>query len=424
MGKLLDNRLNIINAALSTNSTYKKTPSEYFKNTLQDKINIEFENASTLNTIQEELIPGTNIYTDVQVRIEHVVKNELGQKLGDDYRGLIFKNMDHIYGLGYRYQFSNNTWITVFSDYYKFPTASTTIRRANYTLKWINDVGKIIEEPCIIDYFKLSPSNNVEDKQYIRTGSNIRYVHFQNNSETYKLIRDKRFIIDRRAYRCIDFDSVTFSSTLPGLYILTLEEHQFNASTDLLYADGTGIANYYGNTAYTIDITNLDISISSGNTAQLNWVVKYGGTIVTDKTVVFSSSNTSVATVDSSGLVTGVSNGSCAITASLQDNNAIYDTINISVVSSPSQNIVEQISGADSISNGLTSDYSIYKYIDSVIQADTYTWSITGDASIVSYDGNYATVQANSNIGTCILQAQNNISGSIFTKTITLTDMW
>jgi hypothetical protein len=120
--------------------------------------------------------------------------------------------------------------LTVNTDYYKYSTFSNTIRRCNYTLKWYTNSATpaLIEEPCIIDYYKFTSSNTIDEDAYLRVGSNIRYAFLQSNNNTDLLRRDDKFIVDKRAYRIIDYDSVTKS----GLFIITLEEYQANTAID------------------------------------------------------------------------------------------------------------------------------------------------------------------------------------------------
>lgn len=226
-GKLAikDSRLNKISASISTSS-----PSQRFRNDLQNKINSDFDYASDNYTIEQELTVGTLVWSDIDVRITHVLADVTGNKLGDDWRQLIFKQSSDLFGLGHRYKFDDYIWLTVNTDYYKYSTFSNTIRRCNYTLKWYTDAAtpELIEEPCIIDYYKFTSSNNVDEDAFIRIGSNIRYAFLQLNNNTNSLNRDDKFIVDRRAYRIIDYDSVTKS----GLFIVTLEEYQANNVTD------------------------------------------------------------------------------------------------------------------------------------------------------------------------------------------------
>jgi hypothetical protein len=395
------------------------SPQQNYKDDLQAMIDDQFDNASDTYIIQEELTPGTLIWTDVDVRITHAINNQTGEKLGDDWRNVIFKNIDHVYGLGHRYQFNGFYWITTNTDFYKYVTASAVVRRCNWILKWYNEFGKLQQEPCIVEYYKFTPMKNIIDNQYMLIGEKIRYITLQNNSETYKILRNRRFIIDRIAYRVISTDSVT----KPGLYLLTVQEHQINPSVDDLT---NSVANAYGNSVYTIDITNPDIVFSVGSTPiQLNTVVKLDGQVVTDTVVLYKSSNTSVATVNSSGIVSAVANGNAMITAYLYENDAVYDNLNVAVYSIPVQNIVEVISGADSIQNGLTSQYSIYKIINGVQQSDSYTFSLTGSgATMQIIDANHVNITANVDNGSVVLNAKNNVSGVTISKTIQLVALW
>ena len=79
-----------------------------------------------------------------------------------------------------------------------------------------------------------------------------------------------------------------------------------------------------------ITIANTDISFNSGTTYQINATAL--PTNHTD-TIKYSSDNTSVATVDeNTGLVTGVSGGTCKIKAYSSLNSTVYDEVQITVI--------------------------------------------------------------------------------------------
>jgi hypothetical protein len=212
-----------------------------YKEDLQALIDNQFANASDTYTIQEELTKGTLTLSDVAVRVGHAIDNLTGEKLGDDWRNVIFQDLDHLYGIGHRYYFNGYYWITINTDFYKYVTASCLVRRCNYTLKWYNDAKTLLQEPCIVDYYKFTARNsgNISESQYQKIGEAYKYIFLQDNTESHKIYRDRRFIIDRRAYKVVNSDSITKL----GLYILTVEEHQINTATD----DVTnGIADAYG----------------------------------------------------------------------------------------------------------------------------------------------------------------------------------
>lgn len=85
---------------------------------------------------------------------------------------------------------------------------------------------------------------------------------------------------------------------------------------------------YAGVELTSIDITNTNTTVGIGKTLQLN--ASKTPSYASD-TLVWSSSNTSVATVSSSGLVTGVAEGNATITVSSETNSSINDSIQVTV---------------------------------------------------------------------------------------------
>ena len=82
--------------------------------------------------------------------------------------------------------------------------------------------------------------------------------------------------------------------------------------------------------ATRITISNTDISFYSGTTYQINATAL---PVNHTDTIKYSSDNTSVATVDeNTGLVTGVSGGTCKIKAYSSSDNAVYDEVQITVI--------------------------------------------------------------------------------------------
>ena len=97
---------------------------------------------------------------------------------------------------------------------------------------------------------------------------------------------------------------------------------------DLLFSTNIGTVTIATNEE--IDVTSVTISdkpTSIINSAQLSTTILPSN--ATNKLVTWSSSNTSVATVSSSGLVTVVSEGTVTITATSQADNTKYDNVTV-----------------------------------------------------------------------------------------------
>ncbi len=233
------------------------TPHDTFVGDLQAKINADWECASDIFTIQEELTVGQMDWQDVQVRIGHIIQPNTNEKLGDDWRNIIFKDMDHSYGLGKRYKFDNNVWLTVNSDFHRYPTASTIIRRCNNTLNFYYQ-GKLITEPCIIDY---KPYRQTLDYNKVVTIQEGRiYVIAQANDYINTISENQRFLFNQRAYKIVFVQNYlqnnTFDQSSVPIISFYMDINQVNPMID-------DVANNIAN-GLNQNVTNSSNVISSG----------------------------------------------------------------------------------------------------------------------------------------------------------------
>lgn len=209
-----------------------------YQQKLQTYIDKQFSNASNFYTIEVESPFGSLNWENIDARIDHIINSKTGKNLGDDFKKLMFQNISSTPLSGTRYRFDDQIWMVYNTDNYKSVTNACAIRRCNYTLKWTNENDEVIQQPVIIDYFRFITNENVDESKFMRIGAGLRYIFLQNNDESYKLVRDKRFIIDRKVYRIVDYDSIT----IPGIYQITVEEQQVNNATDDIV---NGIADAY-----------------------------------------------------------------------------------------------------------------------------------------------------------------------------------
>lgn len=227
------------------------SPMQQYKDDLQATINSEFECASNIYTIQEELNKGDKTFTDVVIRINHVINSETGEKLGDDWRGITFKDLQHNYGLGYMYQFDDNYWLTINSDIYKFVTASACIRRCNNVLsRYLYDENNnktLYMEPCIIDY-KIS-RDLFKYSEDIILPEGVIQVTTQNNNNTKTIKINDRFIFNGQPFKVQRINSYLRDKTMvadsvPLLYFSMFKD-QISPQDDLVnnIADGLAIPN-------------------------------------------------------------------------------------------------------------------------------------------------------------------------------------
>ena len=102
--------------------------------------------------------------------------------------------------------------------------------------------------------------------------------------------------------------------------------------------DGSGVTTTINVTVSNIDVTGItatptEITMITGETATISYTVAPNN--ATDPSVTFTSANTAVATVDASGVVTGVAPGNTTITIASVSNPEITATVNVTVNSNP-----------------------------------------------------------------------------------------
>ena len=160
--------------------------------------------------------------------------------------------------------------------------------------------------------------------------------------------------------------------------ILNLGNNTSLGSGNLWYDDGVTIIE---NSVKSITLNKTSATINTGKTLQLTATVAPSSADM--KTVLWSSSNSNVAKVDSKGLVTAVGSGTATITATAEDRSGVKATCTITVPSPTTTNPTTPTNPTNPSTPStpqLTSPSDINVYYRTHIQ--TYGWE--GDAGDVS----------------------------------------
>jgi hypothetical protein len=317
---------------------------------------------------------------------------------------------------------SDGKWLVTDHDKQYSFSEKGRIKKCNYLLQWKNPEGSIISRNCVITN-EVNQTIAVDETRYMRLGEGKYEVSLPDDEETRKMNRDKRLIWEGLAYRITS----TNRTTRPGLQTIMVQEHQLNTTTDLINADGSGIANYYGNSIFSIEITSPNVSLAIGDSTTISWVVKLDGVIVPKPVNITSNDNFIQISnlTDTTATVTALSEGNGTIRVSLVGNDDIYSDVSITITSDEQHDIIETISGSESIINGDDSVYSCFKTDNGIQLSDVYTFEIIGEgASLTIIDGNHCSVTANAENRTITLKATNVNTSSVITKNITLNSIW
>jgi len=358
-------------------------PKETYKTEVQQSFNDYFYQSVDWYTIQEETSVGSGQYQNVDVRVNNVINPTTSDNIEDDFKKLIFPDLNHSVNLGRLYLFGDNYWITTNVDKIKSLAQTVVVRRCNNVLRWIDEqTGAFYEEPCSIGYLIK------ENRDYSTAGSAIVVpsgmvdCFFQINSRTNKIKPNQRFLFGNEnifvAYRVEGGGINNFNnqktldnnSASLGRYGLSVDF--INEQTDNVTL---GIANAYTN-VYEITLNQSTGSGSTSQTIQLEATVKLNDETVT-RNVTWASSNTTVATVNSTGLVTILATGNSTITCSLENNTTVSDTCLITGTGSPVDNY-QVIFSPDSnyVLEGAEKTWTVYLYKNNVQQVDTFTFSL------------------------------------------------
>ena len=313
-----------------------QTPNDYFRDQQQAAIDQQWDCTSARYTIKEQFEFGSNVYNDIEVWIDYVVGlGSRGTTNGDDFRQLIFRDINHQVKRGLYYQFDGNTWITYFSDEYASLSKDAGVRRCNNVMRIVDpENGSIFSIPCVIDYDMTSPSQQVSS--YIITPNNHATVMVQGNADTLRLFNlNTRYIFGGRPFKLLAYQNALIDESISPnptlLYLdLYLDELHANDSIENQLADN-------GVYQYSIEIDSANMELTNGTTGTLGASIALNGEEV-NREIVWASSDTSVATVDAEGnyKVVGTDGQSCQIIATLQGNANVTASIDIAVVSAES----------------------------------------------------------------------------------------
>lgn len=199
------------------------------------------------------------------------------------------------------------------------------------TLRWYDDNGVLQEYPVVV---MNSYRKGLNEDKYMVLTSGQYIIGVPQNDITFKLQEGNEFILNRKhKYRIAGFEDIESSTFMT----ITLDKYEENPSVDDIE---NGIANFAIRPRFTLNVDPMDGQISIGNTYQVKHILLDKDGKVSNKPVSYSSSDESICTVDSSGLVTAIANGNCAITVTMTNNVNVSDTLDIEVTATPVDNIV------------------------------------------------------------------------------------
>lgn len=346
-------------------------------------MDLGFENAPNVvyDEIEYEATYGEEDFVTIpRVRVDTILNYNTGIILGDDYKTFIFApefEVQPYYGMKFRWQ--GSYWLVINTNSYASLPVSAEVRRCNNVLRFFNEKGERVYEPCIMDY-TLRFANN-EDTMTIAIGNGEQKVWCQRNSRTQLIQPNERFLFgtpeQRVAFRLYAggvknyLNGVTMDDSSPTITEFYVDHYEINPLFDDLE---NGFANAYLNEV-TIALNDVEPKMNIGDKDIVSAIVKRGNTILDNVNIEWLSSDNDVVSV-SDGVITANSLGDAVITATISDTN-ISTTVQVSVVEEEVDDIYELLVSPDKdyVLQGVSETFVVDLYKNGVKQPDVVTFA-------------------------------------------------
>lgn len=336
------------------------------------------------------------------------------------------------------------------------------------TLRWYDKFGVLHTYPVIV---RNDGSKSLDEDKYMTLTDGTYMLGIPFDTATSMLDEGDQFILKRRhKYRIAGFDDIKSDTYME----MKMSKYETNPSLSELT---TGIANYLKRPIYSIEVSQSASQLSIGQTFTLNatlrratdidvsdatwndilaanpnlqwdqltadtWVQlieQYGGNGGTPTgwiesdigTLGYSSSDTSVAVVSSTGSVSALSNGTTNIRVFMVENPDVFVQFTVSVVATPVDNITYAVSpDIQKILRLQNETFEVQKYNNNIPETETYTITVHSSTTANSSDYEFETVGNNgyriknlrSNDGIVIQIVPDGDTGNTFTVSYELSN--
>jgi hypothetical protein len=274
-------------------------------NDFQAGLTYLFDNSTDVFDILEETVFASDSYSTIQVRVTSATSAETGIKLGDDFKRILFKDINHPISVGAKYYFDENFWVVINCENIKSLTASATVRRCNNVLKWMSG-SSIYQEPCAIEYSYKNPRFDVSKDDLTMPQAYI-LIYAQGNTKTNTIKTNQRFLVGNSSnWSCFKvlaprnfLNQKTLDNSTSQLLTLEVQESQVNYDTDDVV---NGIADYhfYTQSGSATAVSSIVISPNSGdileNSTQVFDCRRYSGSSIISGSFIFTVNNANVPT--------------------------------------------------------------------------------------------------------------------------------
>lgn len=233
------------------------------------------------------------------------------------YDSIQFQRGDYIH---FNYASTPTTWLlTTLESQYNYDI-NGRIYLCNNILKWKDEFNNTKEYPCVI--LDKATGGFFDYNTNIIVPDGVIYVSAQWNEDTMKITENKRFILNKQAFRVNFVDSFSAGNVVT----FTMKKEEINTATDNIEL---GIADYNKN-VYSLSINSDSFEQVVEYANQLTATLTLNGQPSTEA-IEWISSDNSIVSIDSDGNFECLTEGNCRITARMIKNPLVSDSITITV---------------------------------------------------------------------------------------------
>lgn len=342
-------------------------------------------------------------WENVTVRMADLVKTSAAmQRQFDNHKMVLFDKMRYAYiPRGCKLETMGSTWLCTNPMNISGSDGIGVFQRCNVTWNHLDWYGNVVKEPVIFET-EIARANAPDPQYQMNIVKGYFNLKCQYNEDTAQINDNTRIILGSACYVVTgysdfeqeftgDYDSVHFLS-------FTVRKDEVDHTKD-------DMENHVaGGLVFAWDITvNGASSVAVGETAQLTASSIRCGEPENTAVYLWSTSDENVATIDENGVVTGISDGECTITATLKQNPNYSQKIAFSVASQK-PSVAFDTTPPDKL--------SAYESVALTVTGEDVEWSFSGadpNAYSAVIKGNTATVTCwSGSVMPLIIKASSN----------------
>lgn len=320
------------------------TPKDSYKADYDAIVDMTFDNAYNIayNEIEYEKTYGENDFELIdRVRVDVILDYNTGIILSDDYKTFIFDTKFPIipyYGMKFRWK--GSYWLVINTCNDETLPITAEVRRCNNVLRFFDEKGNRISEPCILDYTLRFANDSTTGA--ITIGKGEQKVWCQRNKRTELIKVNDRFLFgtpkQRVCYRVYGggfknyMNSITEDDNSYTISEIYIGHYQVNKDFDDLV---NGYANAYFR-ELRIDLSDVATTLAIGTETTLKAQV-YKGQQLLDTEVTWQTDDDTILKINGNKLV-AEKVGKTNLIATLVDNNDVSATVSVEVLERPLDN--------------------------------------------------------------------------------------